>query len=258
MTAPLLFISKLALVAVTVWLASFIARRFGHATGGVLAGLPMNVAPITAILLIDLPTEVVRNVCLATIACQPALMVYLIGCAHLARRFPWWVCLFGALAAFTAVGFLLLTLDLPAWASVLLAVSSPWWGALAIAAIHSSAPSGQVALPTVELVARMVVAVAVAAGVMAGASHLRPDLAGLLLAAPIAGIVLPAFTLSQHGKDATVQLISGFIRGQLGFVAFLVILVCALPLMPAPWAWLLAISSPALLYTKWSKVIGKF
>ncbi|NDD14439.1 MAG: hypothetical protein EB072_17790 [Betaproteobacteria bacterium] len=252
MTAPLLFIAKLSLVAATVWLASYVARRFGHATGGVMAGLPMNVGPITAILLIDLPTEVVSDVCLATIACQPALMVYLVCNAHLSRRFPWWVCLSGALAAFTAVGFLLLALHLPGWASILLALSSPWWGALAVSAINCAASSGPVTLPTVELVARMGVAVAVAAGVMAGASQLRPDLAGLLMAAPIAGLVLPSFTLSQHGKTATVQLIGGFIRGQLGFVAFLVILVCALPRMPAAWAWLLAMTSPALLYVRWS------
>jgi hypothetical protein len=43
---------------------------------------------------------------------------------------------------------------------------------------------------------------------------------GLLLALPITGSVLPAFTLPRHGTAATVALIRGFLRGLLGFVSF--------------------------------------
>ena len=253
MTPLLPDLARLALVAATVWLASLISRRYGHAAGGVLAGLPMIAGPITGLLLIDLPADAVRAVCLATLACQPALMVYLAVFSRAARLWPWWACLAAALAAFFATGLLLLACPLPEWARVLLAASSPWWGRLAVARPGLALPGGPLTLPRAELAARIAVAVGVAAGVMAGARHLGPGLAGLLLAAPIAGIVLPAFTLPRHGSAATVQLLGGFVRGQLGFVAFFVLMLVALPHLPAPWAWCLAMAGAGAWYVAMSR-----
>lgn len=237
-----------------MWLASLAARRFGHRAGGVLAGLPMIAGPITGLLLIDLPPTQVHAVCLATLACQPALMAYLVACAHLARRRPWWDCLAGALAVFFAVGTLLLALPLPAWARALLAATSPLWGLRAMPRLKQGPRAGPVVLPRSELASRIAVAVAVAAGVMAGAEHLGPGPAGLLLAAPIAGLVLPAFTLPRHGAAATVLLLGGFVRGQLGFVCFFAVMLLALPRLPAPWAWLLGMASGGLLCGAWARL----
>jgi len=39
-----------------------------------------------------------------------------------------------------------------------------------------------------------------------------------MLAMPITGIVLPAFTLPRHGAGVVVALLAGFVRGQAGFV----------------------------------------
>ena len=88
---------------------------------------------------------------------------------------------------------------------------------------------------------------AVAAGVLWGAEHLSAGVAGLLLAAPITGIVLPSFTLPRHGGPATQALLAGFIRGQAGFVAFFVVMVLALPLLPPGVAWGAALGAAALL-----------
>ncbi|MBL8325688.1 MAG: hypothetical protein JNJ89_12105 [Rubrivivax sp.] len=254
MPPALLLAAKLALVAGTVVLASLVSRRFGHAAGGVLAGLPMIAGPITALLLIDLPADAVRAVCLATLACQPALMAYLVVHAHLAQRWPWWACLFGALAVFFGGGALLLAWPLPEWARVGLAMVSPLWGAWAMPRLGGCAAAGPVTLPRIELACRVAVAVLVAAGVMWGAEHLSAGVAGLLLAAPITGIVLPAFTLPRHGGAATAVLLGGFVRGQSGFVTFFVVMLLALPLLAAPLAWLIAMVAAGALPVAWGRL----
>jgi hypothetical protein len=235
---------KVALVAGVVVLASQASRRFGHAAGGLLAGLPMIAGPITGLLLTEVPAERVRSVCAATLVCQPALIAYLLTYAHSVRRLAWPACLLLSLAVFAALGSGLLWLGLPPVASVALAVVAPLLGGRLMPA--RSAASSAVTLPRSELAARVVVAMAVAAGVLWGAQHLSAGVAGLLLAAPITGIVLPSFTLPRHGAPATVALLAGFVRGQAGFVAFFVVMLLALPALPGALAWGLAMATAAL------------
>jgi hypothetical protein len=246
-TLPYVLFAKLALVAATVWLASFVSQRLGHAAGGVLAGMPMIAGPITGLLLVDQPADAVRAVCVATLACQPALMAYLVSFAHAAQRWRWWACLLGASAVFLAVGALLLALPLPEWGRIALALVAPVVGLRAMPRAALAGQVGPVRLPRVELACRVVVAVAVAAGVMWGAKHLGARLAGLLLAAPITGLVLPAFTLPRHGGPATAALLAGFARGQAGFVVFFIVMLLTLPHWPAAACWALAMVAAAML-----------
>ena len=89
----MLVLLKLALVAASILGASLLARRYGHAVSGALAGLPVIVGPIIAVLLIDLPAERVRGIAVATLACEPAMLVHIVGFAQAARRFAWPTCL---------------------------------------------------------------------------------------------------------------------------------------------------------------------
>lgn len=300
MTLPpeLLLAAKLALVAASVLLASLVARRFGHGAGGVLAGMPMIAGPITGLLLIDVAAPAVRAVCLATLACQPALMAYFVAFARAARwrrpgrapapvaaaramaadaadaadsanaadaanafdtaatRWPWWACLGFALSVFFAAGTLLLALPLPEPARVALALSSPFFGAMAMprGGISSKPAAASSSLLRVELACRVGVAVVVAAGVMWGATQLGPGPAGLLLATPITGMVLPAFTLPRHGPGATAALLGGFVRGQAGFVIFFVLMLAVLPAMHAGLGWGLAMVASGLLPWMWVRM----
>lgn len=241
----LLMAAKIAGVAGVVLLASLVSRRLGHAAGGLLAGMPMIAGPITGLLLTEVPAERVRAVCLATLVCQPALIAYLLTYAHAARRWPWPACLVAALGVFVVLGSTLLLLQMPPWASLALAVAAPLAGARLMPAWRA-APAPAAGLPRSELFSRMVVAMAVATGVLWGASHLTAGVAGLVLAAPITGIVLPSFTLPRQGAAATAALLAGFIRGQAGFVAFFVVMWLLLPAWPGGPAWGLAMATSAL------------
>jgi len=237
-----LLIIKLSLVAASVLGATLLARRYGHAVSGALAGLPVIVGPIIAILLIDLPPERVRGIALATLACEPAMLLHIVVFAHAARRFTWPVCLLLALAAYVALASGLARIDWSALAAMLAAL-----GALGLA-LRTLPARGRLAdapvtVPASELWWRLAAALLIAASVMWGADHLPAAVAGALLALPIAGSVLPCFTLPRHGPQATVRLLSGFVRGQSGFIAFFIALVWLLPLLRPAVAFAAAVAA---------------
>ena len=237
-----LLVAKLALVAASIWGASLLARRYGHAVSGALAGLPVIVGPIIAMLLIDLPAERVRGIALATLVCEPAMLLHIVVFANAARRFRWPVCLTLAVAAFLLAASLLTRLAWDAVAVALLAVASL---ALATRALPTSGAMADapVVVPRSELGWRIGVALAIATSVMWGADHLPAAIAGALLAVPITGSVLPCFTLPRHGPQATARLLAGFVRGQSGFVAFFIVLIGLLPHAPKAVAFAAAVAA---------------
>lgn len=217
---------KLSLVAASVLLATLVARRFGHALGGVVAGLPMIAAPICAILLLDQGAETVRAIALAALVCIPAAVVHSVSVAWSARGLPWPVSVGFGLLLFTEVGLALTWLRLPPAVSCVLALAAPSLGLLASPRVARG--GGPVPLPRAEIVLRLSAAVAMAAAVILGADAFPASVSGLLLAVPIAGTVLPCFTLPRHGAQATAVLMGGFVMGLHGFAAFFVALYLGL------------------------------
>jgi len=247
--------AKVILVGMSVGLATLAARRGGHAVAGLLSGMPMIIGPIMALLLIDTPPAHVGDIAGATLRMLPAMLAHSLAFAALATRGRAWpVCLLGANGA-----FLLTALALN---------HAPWSGAWAIGtativpgALMLSMPrlaeresrrrapdaentprSGGVAIPPSEVAWRIAAAMSLAAAVIASAQVLPVWISGALLALPIAGNVLPAFTLPRHGVASTLMLLGGFGRGLHGFVAFLAVLTLALPAWPPAGAWLAGIA----------------
>lgn len=217
---------KLLLVAVSVLLSTLAARRFGHAAGGAVAGMPMIAAPIIAVLLVDLPADQVRAIALGTLVCVPAAIAHIVSFAHAARRFRWPAGLAVALGVYLAAAAVLTQVALPPAAACALALLAPSLGLWA--APRSAHKPAAVAVPGAEFVLRIAAAVAMALVIVLGADRLPAAVSGILLAVPITGSVLPCFTLPRHGAEATVSLLGGFVRGLHGFAAFFVALYLAL------------------------------
>ena len=224
----LLLALKLALVATTILGASFAARRWGHGVSGLMAGLPLIVGPITAILLLDQPVERVRAIALATLQSQPAMLLHVLVFAHAARRWRWPACLLLANAVYLVLAALLTALALAPLAATALTAAA-WLAAGRAMPKGLGGPHAPVSVPASEIWWRLAIALAVAASVIQGAATLPAAWGGILLAAPITGNVLPAFTLPRHGPQATARLLGGFVRGQLGFAAFIAVIVALLP-----------------------------
>lgn len=234
---------KLALVAASVLLATLMARRFGHAVGGVVAGMPMIAAPICAILLFDQGADAVRAIALATLVCIPGAIVHSVSVAWSALKAPWPLSVGGGLLLFLAVGLALTALGLPAWASCLLALAAPSLGLAALPRVARN--TGPVPVPRAEILLRLAAALAMAAAVILSADAFPPAVSGLLLAVPITGTILPCFTLPRYGAGATAALMKGFVTGLNGFVVFFVVLYLALGSLDRLPAFVLALGAAA-------------
>jgi hypothetical protein len=241
----ILFALKLALVAASIVGATAAARRWGHAVSGLMAGLPMIIGPITAILLLDQSAERVRAILLASLQCQPAMLLHVLVFAHAARRLPWPLCLLLANALYLLLAWALTALDLALAPAAALVVIT-WACSVRAWPPTADADSGRVTVPRSELWWRVVTAVAVAAGVIHGAATMPAAWSGALLALPITGNVLPAFTLPRHGPRATALLLRGFVLGQLGFTAFVASMALMLPTLHAAVAFALAVAAAVL------------
>lgn len=230
-----MFVLKLGLVATSVLLASLAARRYGHGVAGALAGMPVIAGPIMIFVLLQQPRAHAADIALATLVCLPATILHLVVFAALAAaRAPWWAGLIGANLAFIGGGWWLGQLAQPAGAVYVLALLAPALGLPAMRRCARAAgpgipAGGPVPIPRSELAWRVGAALVMASAIMLGADVLPVMASGLLLAIPIAGNVLPCFTLPRHGAQATVALLAGFVRGLFGFAAFFVTLHASLP-----------------------------
>ncbi|MFM8899565.1 MAG: hypothetical protein ACKOF9_06405, partial [Burkholderiales bacterium] len=116
---------KLLLIGATVYLSSLAARRGGHVLAGLVTGLPMILAPILGIVLVDHGPELTKNITWATIACFPATLLHALVFGHAARRFGWPLCLLFASLAHLLAAATLSWLALPAFVMALLAAAAP-------------------------------------------------------------------------------------------------------------------------------------
>ena len=241
---------KLLLVAASALLSSLVAKRFGHAVGGTLAGLPMIAGPIMGFVLWATPVEGVRAIALATLVCLPATVAHLVTFAWSGTRWPWWLSLALANLAFFGLGMLMPQLGLPAWLVCLLALAVLALGGVAMPRLRIA--PGAVDIPHAELACRVAAALLVAWAIIRSAGVAPAALSGLLLAVPITGNVLPCFTLPRYGAAATVALLRGFVRGLSGFGAFFVTLYLGLAAWPAgaayAAAWIAALVVASALY----------
>ena len=243
-------IFKVALVAASVLLASLAARRFGHAVGGLLGGLPMIAGPIIGFVLWQEPLDSARAIVLATLVCLPATIAHQTTFAWCATRWHWAMALLAANTVFLACGALLLALHLPPGGVIVLALAAPLLGLAAMPRLPLV--PGRVAIPPIELTLRVLAAMAMAGLIIESAGAVPAALSGLLLALPITANVLPCFTLPVHGPAATVALLAGFVRGLLGFVAFFVALHVSLGALGTgagfAVAWIVALGVAAAMY----------
>ena len=230
-----MFFLKLAFVATSVLLASLVSRRYGHGVGGALAGMPVIGGPIMVFVLFQQPQDHAAGIALATLVCLPATIAHLlVFAATAANGRPWWWGLLGANLTIVGGGWLLSLLELPAAAVYLLAAVAPAVGLKGMqwCARRSGLglpAGGPVPIPRSELAWRLLAALSAAAVIMLSADVLPAMVSGLLLAIPIAGNVLPCFTMPRHGAQATIALLTGFVRGMFGFAAFFIVLHASLP-----------------------------
>jgi hypothetical protein len=239
MTGSLLAAKLLASPAL-IGLASLAGKRWGPNIAGLMGGLPLVGGPIVlAVWLIHGP-EYAAQVSLAAPVGVWATMTYMLVLGFISVRWPWysaipfaWLCYLLTALLIDASGF---SQSLVLGIAIIPAL---WIAATRVMPKPKAAPIPAV-LPRIELFARMIAAALLVWTITTVSGHLGTHLTGVLAGAPVAAVVIPAFTMANSGRDALLITLRGFLTGLMGFAVFFLILAYSMGTLGA-WAVLPAL-----------------
>jgi hypothetical protein len=211
----------IALIAVPalVALATLLSRRFGHAAGGVIAGLPLTSGPLSLTLAIGHSHSFAAHAAIGSLVGIAAATAACVAYGLTVRRgIAWSIAV--ALAAF-AVGVAaglgaprtLLSAAIVAMIAALVAIA-----VLARLRVPSAGPP-----PALGLLPRVVSAFVVVAIVLSVARTVGAELAGALTPLPVVIGVLAVHAHRDEGPPAAIEVLFGSQRGTFGFIAFFAI-----------------------------------
>ena len=217
--------------------ASLAGKRYGPALAGLLSGLPVIAGPIIAVLWLEQGAAYAAEVAwIVPIGLAP-LAIYLWCFARLAIRSHWLICLLVGWTMFLLAAWACRATSLPYWLMASGAVLSLVIIGFTLPRQARWFPAATAPLPQTELLARIVAAFVLVFGLTSLSTQLGTEWTGLLAAFPVAGSIMPAFTLARSGPAATLRLMRGFVSGLLGLAGFALCLAMFLPQMDG-WAFL--------------------
>lgn len=219
---------RVCLTPLPVAAATAAQRRWGHAVGGRLTGLPLTSGPILVALLAEHGRE------FAARTAAGMLLGLLSGCAFclcyavVARHRGWPVALGAGLAAFAVCTVALSPVRLPVAGSLaVVAVVLPgmlrWW--------PRAAPGDGTGPRWWDLPLRMACTVGMVLAITGAAGALGPRTAGLLAPLQVIGAVVAVFTHRAQGGAAAAHFLRGVVQGSFSFAAFCAVVAWGL----RPW-----------------------
>lgn len=215
---------KLFAAPLLIGLASLAGRRWGPNVAGLMGGLPLVGAPVVLAVWLSHGSAYAEPAARAAPAGLWANIVYMLVVGWVSARLRWhlaislgWLCYLGAALLIEASGFA----QSPVFG--LTALPGLWIAARYVLPKPRALPP-RVQLPPVELFARMGAAAALVLTLTAASETVGPQLTGLLSGAPVAAVVIPAFTFVTAGRDALLLTLRGFLTGLMGFGVFFLIL----------------------------------
>ena len=206
-----------------IGLASWIARRWGPAAGGWIAGLPLTSGPIVFILALERGPEFAAEACVGTMQAIGSLAVFALAYAWCAR---WTELGLSSLIAVAVYSISLWPLQysrvaLPvAFLMVSFALTVSLW-CMPRRALTPGAPTTIASRWDIPF--RMLLAALLTVALTTGASTLGPRLAGLLTPFPVAATILAAFTHHFSGADAAAKLLRSLVAGLYSFAIFFLV-----------------------------------
>ncbi|MEV6241365.1 hypothetical protein [Lentzea sp. NPDC051838] len=207
----------LVLPVFTIPMLTVVQRRFGHRLGGRLAGFPTTTFPLLLALVLLDGAEAAAQAAKGIVAGQLVFVAFCLGYGRLGRwaRTPVVVALVVAAAAFSVA-------DSSAWPVTL---------AVAIAGLVTWPAPDHVEstpIPRWDAPVRVLVTVAVLAGLAVVARFLGPHLAGLLSCIPVVLTILASSTHRRSGFPAAESLVRGALRSAPATLTFAVVVAFGL------------------------------
>jgi hypothetical protein len=231
---------KLVLVPSFLLLVTLAGRRWGAATAGWLAGLPVVAGPILFFISQEQGASFAATATVSSLGAVFCSLCFSVVYAQVAQRQSWpftW-----AAAVLAWLSGALLSWFLPANVFV--------QGALALGALvvapklfpRVRAESSKPGTPLAgELAWRMLAGAALCWVVTSASAQLGPSWSGLLSVFPVLGSVLAIFTQRGQGPQRTAVLLAAMARGLYALGAFCLVLALLLPHLTVGMAFGLAI-----------------
>lgn len=224
---------KLFASPLLIGLASLAGKRWGPNAAGLFGGLPLVAAPVVFALWLADGSALATRVSLAAPAGVWATMIYLLVVGYASARLRWYGAIAVGWTCYFAAQWLLHATDAASFPLVGFAVFPGLWFAATRWLPRPVTRAAPAHLPAIELVARMVAAVALVLALTQAADALGPDDTGMLSAAPVAATVIPAFVMATAGRDALLTALRGFLTGISGFTTFFLVLGHGIPVFGA-------------------------
>jgi hypothetical protein len=212
-----LFLAKLTLTPLIMYLTSAAGRRWGPGISGWLTGLPLLAGPVSVFVCIEQGPDFAGQAAGSTLVGMWSSCAFCLAYHAVANR-GWVAAAVAAVVAFAVATALLNAVSLPPLAGLLGVV-----GLASLCLKWIAAPVSTVAMtrpPRWDMPARLAIAagyVIVQTGV---AGWLGPQLSGLVTPFPIVVIVLTAFAHHQLGEAAATRVLRGFLIGMYAFATF--------------------------------------
>ncbi len=229
---------RMAVLAVKLFLApsfvvgaSLVARRYGPAVGGTIAGLPVVAGPILLAYALEHGSTFAARAASGTLLGLLSLAAFVVVFGRLSPRLPWLACVLAGWLAFIAGTAVLDNVALPSGLALTLALGVVLAGfgvGLLLLPPLAGRVYGAGQRPAWDLPARAACAAALVLTLTAIAGWLGPRLSGLLAPFPIITSVLAAFTLVQRGAVEAVRLLRGMLCGFVAFALFCATLAATL------------------------------
>lgn len=222
------FLVKVFAAPLLIGLASLAGKRWGPNVAGMLGGLPLVGGPVVIALWLGSGPQYAHDVALSAPNGIWANIVYFLVLGHLSRNWRWYTAIPFAWACYLMAGLAIQKLGLgyALWFGIAV-LPALWLAATRWLPKPESIPA-PAHLPHIELVARIGAAAALVISLTAASQLLGPELTGILSGAPIAAVVIPAFTFANAGRDAMLVTLRGFLTGLMGFSVFFLVLAPAI------------------------------
>ncbi|GGV19940.1 hypothetical protein GCM10010495_38790 [Kitasatospora herbaricolor] len=218
-----MLILKLLLAPALVVASSLAGRRWGPTLAGTLVALPIVAGPILFITWLEHGRDFAARAAGASLLGLVSLALFAVVFALLARTARaghWAVTLVLAWTVCLAADLVLSRLSVSPVLALGLSLAATACGAKALGRARAGEVPKAPPPPRWDLPARGTATALLVTALTTAASHLGPDLTGVLAPFPIGTSVVATFALAQGGAAVAEATLRGVLRGLVGFAAF--------------------------------------
>ena len=217
-----ILVLKLILAPVIIGSASMAGRKWGPAVSGWIVGLPLTSGPVIFFLAISHDAGFAANAALGVISGGISLVVYALTYAWLAKRFRWYIALFGSLAVFAISTTLLQNNTFPLIPVFLIVCAMIALGLVLMP--KGDAEAGEAKPGSWDIPFRILIGTSFILFITGSASFLGPRLTGLLTTVPLYVTILTIFAHRHQGPAAAAHVLRGLLYGLFAFAGFFITL----------------------------------